>query len=77
MKARARRLRLDGSRRAEHTVSMPETPRSPLGSLDGPSRTIRVEPVETPVTAPPPRVEPEPPRPREPVPPAPARSASR
>jgi len=38
-----------------------------VGSLDGPSRTIRVEPVETPVPAPPPRVEPEPAR--EPSPP--------
>jgi hypothetical protein len=34
----------------------------PLGSLDGPSRTIRVEPVETPVPAPPPRIAPEPAR---------------
>jgi len=49
----------------------------PLASLDGPSRTIRVEPLETPVPAPPPRVDPapvrdppptrEPERPREPA----------
>jgi hypothetical protein len=31
-----------------------------FASLDGPSRTIRVEPIETPVPAQPPRVEPEP-----------------
>jgi hypothetical protein len=32
------------------------------GSLDGPSRTITVEPVETPAPAPPPEVHPEPER---------------
>jgi hypothetical protein len=31
-----------------------------VGSLDGPSRTIRVEPIETPVPAPQPSVDPEP-----------------
>ena len=36
------------------------------GSLDGPSRTITVEPVETPTPAPPPEVRPE----REPEPPS-------
>ena len=39
------------------------TPRRPrfhlTGSLDGPSRTITVEPVEIPATAPPPEVRPE------------------
>jgi hypothetical protein len=34
----------------------------PRGSLDGPSRTITVEPLETPVPAPPPEVHPEPKR---------------
>jgi hypothetical protein len=34
----------------------------PRGSLDGPSRTITVEPVETPTPAPPPEVRPEPQR---------------
>jgi hypothetical protein len=34
----------------------------PRGSLDGPSRTITVEPVETPTPAPPPEVRPEPER---------------
>ena len=29
-------------------------------SLDGPSKTITVEPLETPVTAPPPRIQPAP-----------------
>jgi hypothetical protein len=47
----------------------------PRGSLDGPSRTITVEPLEQPVTAPPPRVvpepEPEPSRPSKPAPPVP------
>jgi hypothetical protein len=39
-----------------HTV-----PRKPVGSLDGPSRTIIVEPLEVPATAPPPpAVTPEP-----------------
>jgi hypothetical protein len=51
--------------------------RQPLGSLDGPSRTITVEPVETPVTAPPPRV-PEPPRePERPPAPKPERVPAR
>lgn len=48
----------------------------PRGSLDGPSRTITVEPLEQPVTAPPPKVpEPkrEPSRPSEPAPAVPAR----
>jgi hypothetical protein len=56
------------------------TPREerPRGSLDGPSRTITVEPVETPTPAPPPEVHPEPSReparPSKPAaPPAPAR----
>jgi hypothetical protein len=42
------------------------------GSLDGPSRTITVEPVETPTPAPPPAVrpEPEPDRPSKPSRPA-------
>ena len=58
----------------------PRTPREqqPRGSLDGPSRTITVEPVETPTPAPPPEVHPEPPRePERPstptAPPTPAR----
>jgi hypothetical protein len=60
---------------------MHPTSRTPLGSLDGPSRTITVEPVEMPVPAPAPRVDPEPirkpDRPREPTPPRePARSQS-
>jgi hypothetical protein len=49
----------------------------PRGSLDGPSRTITVEPVETPTPAPPPEVHPEPKReparPSEPAPPVPSR----
>jgi hypothetical protein len=42
-----------------------------IGSLDGPSRTITVEPVETPAPAPPPEVRPErePERPSRPTPP--------
>ena len=42
------------------------------GSLDGPSRTITVEPVETPTPAPPPEVHPErePERPSKPSRPA-------
>jgi hypothetical protein len=42
------------------------------GSLDGPSRTITVEPVETPAPAPPPEVRPErePERPSKPSRPA-------
>ena len=40
--------------------STPRRSRSHLtGSLDGPSRTITVEPVETPAPAPPPEVRPE------------------
>jgi hypothetical protein len=54
---------------------MHPTTRPPLGSLDGPSRTITVEPVETPMPAPRVDPEPEPERPREPAPPpAPTRS---
>ena len=59
--------------------SPPRRSRSRLtGSLDGPSRTITVEPVETPMPAPPPEVHPEPARepdrPSKPTgPPAPAR----
>jgi hypothetical protein len=45
-------------------------PRQPLGTLDGPSRTIRVEPLQVPVPAPEPHVEPDPERKREPAPPA-------
>lgn len=51
----------------------PRRSRSRLtGSLDGPSRTITVEPVETPTPAPPPEVRPErePERPSKPVRPA-------
>jgi hypothetical protein len=44
----------------------------PLGSLDGPSRTITVEPVQVPVPAQPPRVAPEPDR--GPAQPPPART---
>ena len=40
--------------------SGPRPARSRLtGSLDGPSRTITVEPVETPTPAPPPEIRPE------------------
>ena len=40
--------------------STPRRSRSRLtGSLDGPSRTITVEPVETPTPAPPPEIRPE------------------
>jgi hypothetical protein len=40
--------------------SAPRPARSRLtGSLDGPSRTITVEPVETPMPAPPPEIRPE------------------
>lgn len=55
---------------------VPDRPGRPLrNSLDGPSKTITVEPVQVPVTAPPPRVAPpEPERapdgPREPAEPA-------
>jgi hypothetical protein len=52
---------------------VPSRPERPLrNSLDGPSRTITVEPVQVPVTAPEPRTTPE----REPArPAAPARPA--
>ena len=57
--------------------SAPRPARSRLtGSLDGPSRTITVEPVETPTPAPPPAIRPErePERPSKPSrPKAPAR----
>jgi hypothetical protein len=57
--------------------SAPRPVRSRLtGSLDGPSRTITVEPVETPMPAPPPEIRPErgPEQPAKPSrPPAPAR----
>jgi hypothetical protein len=57
--------------------SAPRPVRSRLtGSLDGPSRTITVEPVETPMPAPPSEIRPErePERPSEPSrPPVPAR----
>lgn len=43
------------------------TPPAPRGSLDGPSRTIIVEPLRVPVPALPKRIDPEP------APPAPAR----
>jgi hypothetical protein len=45
----------------------------PLGSLDGPSRTIIVEPVQLPATAPPPRV----PEPKNPPAPKPERAPAR
>jgi hypothetical protein len=67
-----RRFGLDKPAREAQAVRCTMRPTPPLGSLDGPSRTIRVEPVETPVPAPPPRVVPE----REPAPdrpPAPAK----
>ena len=55
--------------------SAPRPVRSRLtGSLDGPSRTITVEPVETPMPVPPPEIHPErePERPSKPPrPPAP------
>jgi hypothetical protein len=57
--------------------SAPRPVRSRLtGSLDGPSRTITVEPVEAPMPAPPPEVHPErePEQPSKPArPPVPAR----
>jgi hypothetical protein len=51
--------------------SQSDSPRSDrlVASLDGPSKTITVEPVQTPMPAPPPSVEPAPqrePSPREP-----------
>jgi hypothetical protein len=57
-------------------VTMKPARRRPLASLDGPSKTITVEPLQTPVPAPPPRIKPEPERepakpskkPSEPVP---------
>jgi hypothetical protein len=60
------------------TRSEPRPNRPLRGSLDGPSRTITVEPVEAPMPAPPPEVHPEPARepdrPSKPSrPPAPAR----
>jgi len=42
------------------TAPRPSRDARPRGSLDGPSRTITVEPVETPMPAPPPEVHPEP-----------------
>lgn len=54
-------------------TSAPRRSRSRLtGSLDGPSRTITVEPVETPTPAPPPEISPErePERPSKPSRPA-------
>jgi hypothetical protein len=48
-------------------AARPLSPRRPRASLDGPSKTITVEPLETPVPAPPPRIEPEPER--DPAPP--------
>ena len=41
------------------TRSEPRPTRRLRGSLDGPSRTITVEPVETPAPAPPPEIRPE------------------
>jgi hypothetical protein len=58
------------------TRSEPLPSRGLRGSLDGPSRTITVEPVEAPTPAPPPEIRPErePQRPPQPSrPPAPAR----
>jgi hypothetical protein len=58
------------------TRSEPRPTRRLRGSLDGPSRTITVEPVETPMPAPPPEIRPEgePERPSKPSrPPVPAR----
>ena len=58
------------------TRSEPRPTRRLRGSLDGPSRTITVEPVETPAPAPPPEIRPErePDRPSKPSrPPSPAR----
>ena len=48
------------------TRSEPRPTRRLRGSLDGPSRTITVEPVETPAPAPPPEIRPE----RQPDPPS-------
>jgi hypothetical protein len=56
--------------------SEPRPTRRLRGSLDGPSRTITVEPVETPMPAPPPEIRPErePERPSKPSgPPVPTR----
>ena len=58
------------------TRSDPRPTRRLRGSLDGPSRTITVEPVEAPAPAPPPEIRPErePERPSKPSrPPSPAR----
>ncbi len=58
------------------TRSEPRPARRLRGSLDGPSRTITVEPVEVPAPAPPPAIRPErePDRPSTPSrPPSPAR----
>jgi|KBSMisStaDraftv2_1062788.scaffolds.fasta_scaffold4651940_1 hypothetical protein len=58
------------------TRSEPRPARRLRGSLDGPSRTITVEPVETPAPAPAPEIRPqrEPDRPSKPPhPPVPAR----
>jgi hypothetical protein len=54
------------------TPSNPRPARRLRGSLDGPSRTITVEPVETPAPAPPPEIHPErePERPSKPSRPA-------
>jgi hypothetical protein len=52
-------------------VPRPRPDRPLRNSLDGPSRTITVEPVQVPVTAPPPEVAPEPKR--DDRPPAPSR----
>ena len=52
-------------------------PREPVGSLDGPSRTITVEPVETPVTAPAPREPAAPREPQRPPDPKPERTPAR
>jgi len=41
-------------------VTMKPAHRRLRASLDGPSKTITVEPLETPVTAPPPRIQPAP-----------------
>jgi len=58
-------------------MSSSSRPRKPLGSLDGPSRTITVEPVEAPVTVPRPQ-EPAPSRgPERPPTPKPERAPAR
>jgi hypothetical protein len=59
------------------TPPLPARDSRPRGSLDGPSRTITVEPLETPIPAPPPEVHPEPEReparPSKPAAPTPSR----